>query len=128
MQATAVNPHPAETHQDVMVGGLPIPALDFDITSEIEQLHRAEGWQTGVSVKRLVRFPDLRITLTVMKADARIELHHNPGRISVQTVDGHLRMHAGDQTFDLSKDRMLVLDRGVSHDVEALVDSDTPSK
>ena len=86
-------------------------------------LHHAEAWQTGISLKKLVRYTDFCITLTAMKADTRIEMHRNPGRISVQTVDGHIRMHAADKTFDLPKGRVLVLDRAVAHDVEALVDS-----
>jgi hypothetical protein len=48
-----------------------------------------------------------------MKADARIGLHVNSGRISVQTVEGHILMHAGSQTFDLPKGRVVVLDRSV---------------
>jgi hypothetical protein len=32
-------------------------------------------------------------------------------------------MHAADKTFDLPPGRVLVLDRAVPHDVEALVDS-----
>lgn len=66
---------------------------------------------------------DFRIILTAMKAGVRIELHQNPGRISVETVDGHIQKHAGDGIFDLRKDRILVLDRAVAYDVEALADS-----
>jgi len=64
-------------------------------------------------VKRLVRFTDLRISLTAMKAGIRLEPHENPGRISVQTLYGHIRMHAGDRTFDLVKGKVLVLDHAV---------------
>jgi len=53
----------------------------------------------------------------------RIEPDENPGRISVQTLDGHIRMHAGDRTFDLVKGKVLVLDHAVPHDVEAIADS-----
>jgi len=38
----------------------------------------------------------------------------------VQTVDGPVRMRAESQTFDLPKGRILVLDRPIPHDVEAL--------
>lgn len=97
--------------------------LDFDLASEIELLRQAEAWQTGTSRTQLVRFPDFRVSLTAMKAGAKIELHQNPGRISVQTVDGHIRMYAGDRTFDLPKVRVPVLDRSVPHNVEVLADS-----
>ncbi len=123
MQATAEHSHPTEARQDSTTGGPGIPALNFDIANEIELLHHAEAWQTGTSRKPLVRFPDFRISLTALKTGAKIELHQTPGRISVQTVDGHIRMHAGDRMFDLPKGRVLVLDRSVPHDVEALADS-----
>ena len=57
-----------------------------------------------------------------MKVGARIELHQNPGSISVQTLDSHIRINTGGQTFDLPKDKVMVLDRDVLHDVEALAD------
>jgi len=47
--------------------GAVFPPLDFDVANEIESLHRAEAWQTGISVKRLVRFTGFRISLTAMK-------------------------------------------------------------
>lgn len=123
MQIPDANSDPSETSQETTARATPSPELDFDITNEIEMLHHSEAWQTGINLKKLVRYTDFRITLTAMRAHARIEMHRNPGRISVQTVDGHIRMHAADKTFDLPKGRVLVLDRAVAHDVEALVDS-----
>ncbi|MGB8064926.1 MAG: hypothetical protein WCF26_23775 [Candidatus Sulfotelmatobacter sp.] len=123
MQIPDVNSDPSETSQETTARATPSPELDFDIMNEIEMLHHSEAWRTGINLKKLVRYTDFRITLTAMKAHARIEMHRNPGRISVQTVDGHIRMHAADKTFDLPKGRVLVLDRAVAHDVEALVDS-----
>ncbi len=58
-----------------------------------------------------------------MKANTRIPEHHNPGRISVQTIFGYIRMQADGKLFDLPQGKMLVLDRAVTHDVEALEES-----
>ncbi len=96
-------------------------ALDLD--KEIDELHRSAQWETGIARKVLIRYPDFQITLRTMKAGTRIGHHHNPGRICVQTARGHLQMHADDKLFDLSQGAMLVLDRAVPHDVEALEDS-----
>ena len=123
MQIPDAHSNPSQTSRETTARATPGPELDFDIINEIEMLHHSEAWQTGISLKKLVRYTDFRISLTAMKADTRIEMHRNPGRISVQTVDGHIRMHAADKTFDLPKGRVLVLDRAVAHDVEALVDS-----
>jgi quercetin dioxygenase-like cupin family protein len=123
MQIPDTHSNPSQISQETTARATPSPDPDFDIMNEIEMLHHAEAWQTGISLKKLVRYPDFRISLTAMKANTRIETHRNPGRISVQTVDGHIRMHAADKTFDLPKGRVLVLDRAVAHDLEALVDS-----
>jgi quercetin dioxygenase-like cupin family protein len=123
MQTAEIDSRSTKAYRDVRVAETQVPGLDLDISHEIEQLYHCGKWQNGTSRKQLIRFSDFHISLTAMKADARIGLHMNSGRISVQTVEGHIRMHAGSQTFDLPKGRVLVLDRSVPHDVEALTDS-----
>lgn len=99
-------------------------SLSFNLACEIESLHANPDWDTkGISRKAIVRYPDFHLTLIAMKANSRIEEHHNPGRISVQTLVGHIRMRAAGRTFDLPKGQVLVLDRAVRHDVEALEES-----
>ncbi len=99
------------------------PCLALDLAAETVRLHQAAAWRDGLSRTRLVNYPDFQINLIAIKSGHRIEEHHNPGRVSVHTVEGHIRMRAGDQTFDLPKGQVLVLDRAVRHDVEAVEDS-----
>ncbi len=98
-------------------------SAEFNLEQEAEDLVRSPQWQTGIARKVLVEYPDFQITLRRMKAGAHIPNHHNPGRISVQTVTGHIRMRADRKIFDLPKGAILVLDRAVTHDVEALEES-----
>jgi quercetin dioxygenase-like cupin family protein len=112
---------PAEQTTGQIPVVMPGPSLDLNIQQELAALRQGEAWQqTGINRKSLVRYPDFRISLIVLKANGRIEEHHNPGRISVQTVAGHIRMHADDKLFDLPLGKILVLDRAVAHDVEAV--------
>ena len=99
------------------------PSLEFDLAAEIEKLRGEPAYETGRNAKTMVKYEDFRIVLTAIKGGARIQEHHSAGRISVQTVAGHIRMRALGREFDLPKGRLLVLDRGVQHDVEALQDS-----
>lgn len=101
----------------------PVPAYELDLGAEIEGLHREPAWQAGISRKSLVRYPDFRVSLIAIKAGRRIEEHQNPGRISIQPIAGHIRMHALGTVFDLPNGKILVLDRAVRHDVEAVDDS-----
>lgn len=97
--------------------------LPVDISAQIENLRRENYWQIGRNSKTLAKYDDFRIVLTALRAKTRIQEHHTFGRIAVQTVRGHLKMHAGGQVFDLPEGHMLVLDRGMAHDVEAVEDS-----
>ena len=98
-------------------------SLEFELAAEIEKLRREPAYETGRNAKTMVKYEDFRIVLTAIRSGARIQEHHSAGRISVQTVAGHIRMHALDREFDLPQGRLLVLDRGVRHDVEAVQDS-----
>jgi quercetin dioxygenase-like cupin family protein len=99
--------------------------LQFNLTSELDQLHRDESWlpPTGRSSKTLVKCPDLRIVLIAMKANTRMHEHTAAGRISVHTLNGHIRVRLPERVVDLPAGNLLALDQCVSHDVEASEDS-----
>jgi quercetin dioxygenase-like cupin family protein len=97
--------------------------LEFDLAREIEELHREPEWASGQNARTLVKYDDLRVVLTALKADARIPEHRTEGRISIQTLRGHLQVRAEGRTFDLPAGSLLALDRGLAHDVHALEDS-----
>ena len=102
---------------------MPGRSAELNIDKEVEELRYSPEFESGIARKVLIRYPDFQITLRVMKANTRIPEHHNPGRICVQTIRGHMRMHADDKLFDLPQGKALVLDRAVTHDVEALEES-----
>lgn len=104
-------------------GPLEGPLLSFDMNAEIEQLRREDAWQGGRNSKTLVKYPDFRVVLTVLQANAQLHEHRAAGRISVQTLAGHIRMHAASKVFDLPAGHLLALEREIEHDVEALEDS-----
>ena len=104
-------------------GPLGNPMLTFDLNAEIKRLREEDAWQGGRDSKTLVKNQDFRIVLTVMKADALLREHKTTGRISVQVLSGHIRMHVQDKVFDFPVGHLLALDRAVPHDVKALEDS-----
>ena len=100
------------------------PILAFDLAHEIEQLRREEPWQTtGRNAKTMVKQPDFRIVLTVLKKNMKVQEHHTVGRISVQTIAGHIRMRIGKEGVDLPQGHLVALDAALPHDVEAQEDS-----
>ncbi len=94
--------------------------MEFDLPAEIEQLHREPAWESGRNSKTLVKHEDFRIVLTALKPGASMADHHADGRISVQTLAGHVHMQLPDRVVDLPTGGMLALDTAVPHDVEAL--------
>jgi quercetin dioxygenase-like cupin family protein len=102
---------------------LAAPYLEFDLAREAEQLHREPGWATGQNARTLIKFDDLRVVLTALRARARIPTHQTKGRVSIQTFRGHIKVRADGRTFDLPEGSVLALDSGQPHDVEAIEDS-----
>jgi quercetin dioxygenase-like cupin family protein len=104
-------------------GPIESPILSFDLNAEIARLRSENAWQGGRNSKTLVKHPDFRVVLTVLKTNARLHEHKAAGRISVQAISGHIRMHVQEKAIDLPAGHMLALERALPHDVEALEDS-----
>jgi quercetin dioxygenase-like cupin family protein len=97
--------------------------LDFDLQAQVRLLCDEEAYRRGHNSKTLSKYPDFRVVLTAMKSGARIAEHSAAAVISVLTVKGHIRMHIGERLLDMPLGRLIVLDRAVPHDVEALDES-----
>lgn len=104
-------------------GPLGSPMLTFDLNAEMKRLREENAWQEGRDSKTLVKNDDCRIVLTVLQSGAILHEHKAAGRISVQTLSGHIQMHVGDKIFDLPAGHLLALDCILAHDVKALEDS-----
>jgi quercetin dioxygenase-like cupin family protein len=97
---------------------------DFDLQAEIASLKREPAWQQSDRNSRtLVHESKLRIIVTVMKAGARLREHRTDGAVSIQAIHGHLRLGTERGMVDLEQGRLVALDSGVSHELEAIVES-----
>ena len=98
--------------------------LSFDLSGEQDLLRREESYRGGDrNAKTLVKEHGLGVVLTVLRSGARLKEHKAAGPISVQTLAGHIRLHAGHETIDLPAGHVAMLDGNVSHDVEATEES-----
>lgn len=96
----------------------------FDLASLEAEMRREEAYQReGHTARTLVREQDLRIVLVVMKAGARIAEHRANDTASVHTLSGHVRLQLPDKVAELPAGHLLVLERGLRHDVEAVAES-----
>lgn len=100
------------------------PLLTFDLFAEVEKLRDEESWRRNRrNARTLVKEPDLRIVLVALQSGARLEEHRAPGRISIQTVQGHVRVHVPGHEVELPAGHILTLEPNIAHDVEAQDDS-----
>jgi quercetin dioxygenase-like cupin family protein len=99
------------------------PFLEFDLDRELEQLRREPEWENGQNAKTLIKYDDFRVVLIALKPHRKIPAHQTDGRLSIRTVRGHVLLRAEGRTFDLAVSRVVALDRGIVHEIEALDES-----
>ena len=96
----------------------------FGLGSIDAEMRREDAYQReGHTARTLAREDDLRIVLVVMKAGARITEHRANDTASIHALSGHVRLRLPDKVADLPAGRLLVLERGLRHDAEAVADS-----
>jgi len=96
----------------------------FDLTAIDAEMRREDAYQReGHTARTLVREQDMRIVLVAMKAGARIGEHRANETAAIQALSGHVRLRLPDDTADVPAGWLLVLGRGIRHDVEAVAES-----
>jgi quercetin dioxygenase-like cupin family protein len=107
-----------------MTARLTAPLLTFDLAAEIEQLNNEEHWlKDGRISKTLVKHSDFRIVLMFMKAGTVMQEHKTDARISIHALSGCLLVKLDRRTVELPAGHLLVLEKGLSHDVKAAEES-----
>jgi quercetin dioxygenase-like cupin family protein len=103
---------------------LAAPAMPFDLADEVSRLRSEPAWLQGDrNAKTLVKQPDFRVVLTVMRTGARLAHHDTAARLTLHVLSGRLSLRLLGTTAELSQGHLLVLDRDVRHDVEAVEES-----
>ena len=103
----------------------------FDLATLEQELRGEEAYaRDGHTARTLVREDDLRVVLIAMTAGSRIPPHTAEETVSIQTLTGRLRLQLPrlarqreDRIVDLAAGRLLVLQAGNEHSVEAVGDS-----
>jgi quercetin dioxygenase-like cupin family protein len=100
--------------------------IRHNIGAELEKLKEAPSWQreSGRSSETLVKYKEFRIVLVRMKHGSYMSHHRAEGPISIQAIQGKIRVHLPeDRLEDLTPGDLLTLERCLEHDVEALDES-----
>ena len=102
---------------------LAAPSLQFDLLEEVERLRRSTPRGHGHGAFTLARYPDLRIVLMTLWSGARIQEHATAGRVSIQCIDGRVRMRVSGAEVELAPGQLITIDREIPHDIVAVGDS-----
>lgn len=99
--------------------------LHFNLTEELRRLREEDSWTrgSGRSSKTLAKYPDFRIVLVLMKPGSEMKEHHADARISIQTIQGRVRLRLPGQAIELGVGELMCLESGIAHDVKALEES-----
>ena len=99
--------------------------LHFNLTDELRRLREEDSWTrgSGRSSKTLAKYPDFRIVLVLMKPGSEMKEHHADARISIQTIQGRVRLQLPDRAVELGGGELMCLESGIAHDVKALEES-----
>jgi quercetin dioxygenase-like cupin family protein len=79
--------------------------------------------KSGHTARPVLRKADLRIVLIAMKEGSRMPEHRVEETISIQVVRGHVRLGLPERAVEVQDGQVLILDRAVPHDVDALRES-----
>lgn len=96
----------------------------FDLRSELERLRAGESHERhGRASRALVKEPGLVVLLLALARGGRLSEHTAAARISVHTLAGRARLRVAGEAVELPAGRLLTLERGVPHDLEAAEES-----
>lgn len=98
--------------------------LSFAIDKEIKKLKKESFWLKGDrNSVTLQKNPNLRVVLTSLKKGAALKEHKVAGPITLFVLSGKLKFTVEKKEIKLKKNEMIVLEKAIQHDVEALEDT-----
>jgi quercetin dioxygenase-like cupin family protein len=100
------------------------PLMSFSIDSEITRLKKESGWDSGGrNAVTLQKDSNLRIVLITMHKGVTLHEHKVEGPITLFVLSGNINFSAGDNKINAGSNELIVLEKTIPHDVEALEDS-----
>lgn len=91
-----------------------------EVGSHLEAGMPASQARTAVT---LVKEAGLNVVLARLRAGGSLAEHAASGAATVQVLNGHVRVHVGDESLDVPAGRLVAFDAKVRHGVEAIEDS-----
>jgi quercetin dioxygenase-like cupin family protein len=112
-----------EGHTYLRTHDLTAKHMLIDLGEAVTDVHAASQSGQARGAVTLVKQGGMSLVLTHLHAGGTLSEHAAPGAATVQVLDGHVRVHIGDEALDAPDGRLIAFDSGVRHSVEAVEDS-----
>ncbi len=93
----------------------------FVLTDEIERFVPGPG-ESHRRAETLVKTDRLRVVLITMRAGATLHDHTAPGPITIQALQGRIRVSVNDDVHEMASGTMIAIEANMIHAVEAVED------
>jgi quercetin dioxygenase-like cupin family protein len=98
--------------------------LSFDLPMVLQQIKAEETWHSGSrNAMTLVKSRGQRIVLIAMHGETDIPMHRADGQLSLQMLEGSLRVHTDEQAVTLGIGELLALHAEIPHAIKAIGES-----
>ena len=92
----------------------------IDLQEATDQLQAEDGTSgQGHRQTTLYKHGGATIALFAFESGGRLAEHHTRGTVTIHALDGHLRINAGGEMYELAAGQLVVLAPDVPHDVTA---------
>jgi quercetin dioxygenase-like cupin family protein len=99
------------------------PYVFVDIPAFVDQIKTEKAWQkndrNGITV---FKSSDLTLVITAMQASAEISHNNVEAYMTVQVLEGEVRITTPDGDMDMRSGNMIALHPGIPHSVYAITD------
>jgi len=96
----------------------------FDLPLMLKRIKAEDTWRSSSrNAMTLMKSRGQRIVLIALHGKTEIPMHHADGQLSLQVIQGSLRVRTDTQTVTLKKGELLALHAEIPHAIEAMRES-----
>jgi quercetin dioxygenase-like cupin family protein len=95
----------------------------LDLGEAVTEMHGTSASGQARGSVTLVKEGGVSVVLMHLHAGRPLKEHAAPGPVTIQVLDGHVRIDVGETSLDAPSGRLVALNSGVRHNVEPLEDS-----
>lgn len=97
------------------------PLLLIDLPLLIKQIKTEDAWsKNDRNAITAFKTDGMRIVLVALHKDAEMQTHSAEGVVSIQVIDGKIKLKTDEASVEVNEGQVLTLHSGISHSVLAI--------